>query len=191
MKTKFLCSSFMGSKHLFLHEVSLKDKRVGFIPTASDVEEYRDYVDETRDFFREHAQSVQDILLDTVTKERLQSILDEIDILFFSGGNTFYLLSAVQQSGIDELISSYLAKGKYVIGESAGAVIMTPDISYIEEMDDKSVVVLSDTSGMHLVDRPIIPHVASDYLGEAAEKIRICLGDKPYYSLTDEEALFF
>lgn len=191
MKTKFLCSSFLGSESLFTKEVSLRDKRIGFIPTASVVEEHDSYVLEAYQFFQKRAKHVLSIHLDQVDYYELKKLLSTIDVLYISGGNTFYLLQAVYNSGFDQLITDYLANGNYLIGESAGAVIMTPDISYIHVMDDNRVVESSTTKGLGLVDRPIIPHVESEYLGQAAAEILSAYAHHSFYALTDQEALFF
>ncbi|EOT46580.1 MULTISPECIES: Type 1 glutamine amidotransferase-like domain-containing protein [Enterococcus] len=191
MKTKFLCSSFLGSESLFTKEVSLSDKRIGFIPTASVVEEYDSYVLEAYQFLKERAKHVLTINLDQVEFCELKDLLSTVDILYISGGNTFYLLQAVYNSGFDRLMTDYLAKGNYLIGESAGAVIMTPDISYIHVMDDDRVVESKVTKGLGLVDRPIIPHVESEYLGQAAAEILNTYEHQPFYALTDQDALFF
>ncbi|MGX7327860.1 Type 1 glutamine amidotransferase-like domain-containing protein [Enterococcus bulliens] len=191
MKTKFLCSSFLGSQNLFTSEVCLRNKHIGFIPTASVVEEYSDYVTETYNFFEKSTQQITKIELDQISFAQLEDVLKRIDILFISGGNTFYLLEAVKRSGLAQLLEEYLANGNYLIGESAGAVIMTPDIAYINAMDDPQKAMLSDTNGLSLVDRPIIPHVASTYLGEAAETLLKQFQNQVHYALSDEEALFF
>ena len=45
------------------------------------------------------------------------------------------------------------------IGESAGAIIACPDISYNQIMDDKTIATeLTNYSGMGLVDYYVLPH---------------------------------
>lgn len=45
------------------------------------------------------------------------------------------------------------------IGESAGAIIACPDISYNQIMDDKTIATeLTDYSGMDLVGYYVLPH---------------------------------
>ncbi len=47
-------------------------------------------------------------------------------------------MDQLRKTGTDELLKKELAKGKLMIGESAGAIICAPTIQYIEQMDEKA-----------------------------------------------------
>ncbi len=84
------------------------------------------------------------------------------DIIYIGGGNTFYLLQELKRSGADKLIKEQVLLGKAYIGESAGAVIVAPSITYIEDMDDRAAAPdLSDCSALGLVDFYPLPHMNS------------------------------
>lgn len=84
------------------------------------------------------------------------------DIIYIGGGNTFYLLQELKRSGADMIIREQIALGKAYIGESAGAVIVAPSITYIEDMDDRAAAPdLSDCSALGLVDFYPLPHMNS------------------------------
>lgn len=54
--------------------------------------------------------------------------MDEADILFFSGGNTYHLMEWVNKSGLKELLPEYL-KTKVWVGISAGSMVTNPDLA--------------------------------------------------------------
>lgn len=84
------------------------------------------------------------------------------DIIYIGGGNTFYLLQELKRSGADMIIREQIALGKAYIGESAGAVVAAPSITYIEDMDDRAAAPdLSDCSALGLVDFYPLPHMNS------------------------------
>ena len=56
-------------------------------------------------------------------------------MIFVGGGNTFFLLQELKRSGADKIIAQEVAKGKFYIGESAGAIAACPDIGYSAVMD--------------------------------------------------------
>ena len=65
-----------------------------------------------------------------------------------------------------------IALGKAYIGESAGAVIVAPSITYIEDMDDRAAAPdLSDCSALGLVDFYPLPHMNSFPFKKASRKI--------------------
>lgn len=84
------------------------------------------------------------------------------DIIYIGGGNTFYLLQELKRSGADKLIKEQVLLGKAYIGESAGAVIVAPSITYIEDMDKRDAAPnLRDCSALGLVDFYPLPHMNS------------------------------
>lgn len=85
--------------------------------------------------------------------------MERNDIIYVSGGNTFYLLQELKRSKADELISKQIKKGKTYIGESAGAIILSPNISYIKTMDDsKAATELNTYEALNLVNFYPLPH---------------------------------
>lgn len=86
-------------------------------------------------------------------------MFEAADIIYFTGGNSFFLIDRLRKTGTDKLLKEQLEHGKLFIGESAGAVVCAPDISYIEKMDpipkDYSQ---NDYAGLNLIDFYILPH---------------------------------
>ena len=99
--------------------------------------------------------------------------------LCISGGNTFYLLQELKRNGLLDLIKQKVQDGMLYIGESAGAIIACPDISYNQIMDDKTVATeLTNYSGMGLVDYYVLPHNGEFPFVEATAQTIKVYGEK-------------
>ena len=156
----FLTSYLAGTKELVQNFLTQNDiQEILFIPTAANVEEYRGYVDEGIAALKENGYDVT--ILDVATAPHNKNIqaIKNCTCLCISGGNTFYLLQELKRNGLLDLIKQKVQDGTLYIGESAGAIIACPDISYNQIMDDKTIATeLTNYSGMGLVDYYVLPH---------------------------------
>ncbi|EDW20021.1 Type 1 glutamine amidotransferase-like domain-containing protein [Bacillus pumilus] len=193
MKKMFLCSSFKDSYSLlsdFTGE-SLKGKRVTFFPTASAVEEVTHYVEAAKEAFHQLGMQLEIVQIAEQSTEEIIKMIKQNDVVYVSGGNTFYLLQELRKHGLDDVLKEEINKGKLYIGESAGSIIMAPSIEYISVMDDRQKAPeLSSYQGFNEISYCPVPHMYNTYLGEAAQQIMeqyeqtldLC-------PLTDEQAL--
>ena len=79
--------------------------------------------------------------------------LSKAEIIFISGGNTFYLLQELKRKNLISYLKERIENGLLYIGESAGSVITGPNIEYASLADDKTLAKeLSDYTGMNLID---------------------------------------
>ncbi|WP_144487005.1 Type 1 glutamine amidotransferase-like domain-containing protein [Bacillus pumilus] len=193
MKKMFLCSSFKDSYSLlsdFTGE-SFKGKRVTFFPTASAVEEVTHYVEAAKEAFHQLGMQLETVQIAEQSTEEITKMMKQNEVIYVSGGNTFYLLQELRKHGLDDVLKEEINKGKLYIGESAGSIIMAPSIEYISLMDERQKAPeLSSYQGFNEVSRYPVPHVHNTYLGDAAQQIL-----KQYEKtldlcpLTDEQAL--
>ncbi len=96
---------------------------------------------------------------DCSQKDELLELLSGVDLIWVRGGNVFYLLWLMKESGFDKVISPLIKDNKIVYGGySAGALVLTPTIKGLECMDDLSVVPKVVWKGLDLIDYSIIPH---------------------------------
>lgn len=175
MKNIILTSSFADVADVLKKPMMLNFKSsetVGIIPTASLVEDYTGYMDETRTWFKENAINTVELdLLNSSTTE-LQKQIESLDVLLVTGGNTFYLLQELKRTNVDNVIIEFINAGKLYIGESAGSVILSPNITYVESMDDRSVATsLTSDSGLSVVDFYTVPHYKSEPFIDTADKV--------------------
>lgn len=193
MKNLFLTSSFKDVVPLFTEfESNLQGKTVTFIPTASKVEEVVFYVEAGKKALEDLGLIVAELDVATETLEEITTTLKKNDFIYVTGGNTFFLLQELKRSGADKLILEEIAKGKLYIGESAGAVIMSPNISYIQSMDSvKKATNLTNYDALNLVDFSILPHYNNTPFKEVTQKIIAdYTDDLKIFPISNFEAIF-
>ncbi|EHF2868038.1 type 1 glutamine amidotransferase-like domain-containing protein [Listeria monocytogenes] len=193
MKNLFLTSSFKDVVPLFTEfESNLQGKTVTFIPTASKVEEVVFYVEAGKEALEDLGLIVEELDVTTETLEEITATLKKNDFIYVTGGNTFFLLQELKRSGADKLILEEIAKGKLYIGESAGAVITSPNISYIQSMDSvKKATNLTNYDALNLVDFSILPHYNNTPFKEVTQKIVADYAGKPTMRpISNQEAIF-
>ena len=165
----FLCSHFSSVGSLIKEKID--NKKVAFIPTASLREGYTGYVGSARKLFNKLGAAVTEIDISTEAYLTIQSVFEDADVIYFTGGNSFFLMDQLRKTGTDELLKKELAKGKLMIGESAGAIICAPTIQYIEQMDEKPEdYSQEDDAGLDLIDFYVLPHYLTDHLRKLPRK---------------------
>ncbi len=85
----------------------------------------------------------------------------ESDIIYLAGGNTFYFLKHLRESGLLEKIRDFAHQGGVLAGLSAGGLIMSPTIASAGEPSlnpDENEVGLRDLRGMNLFPFEFSPH---------------------------------
>ena len=86
------------------------------------------------------------------------------DVIYLAGGNTFYFLKHLRESGFLERLARFAARGGVVAGLSAGAIIMTPTIElagYPPPDADINEVKLKNLRALGLVDFEFLPHFSN------------------------------
>ena len=97
--------------------------------------------------------------IEGMNEEELRLKLEQYDVIFVSGGNTYFLLDHVRKSGFDVVVKDLVEKGRIYAGTSAGAILATPTIESAKDADDASIAPdLTDMTGLGFVDFCIIPH---------------------------------
>lgn len=181
MKQLFLSSSFSTVAKNFTAFAGddLKEKRVTFIPTASVTEKVIFYVASGRKALEKLGMIVDELELSTATRTEIEAKIRGNDYIYVSGGNTFFLLQEMKKTGADKIIKDEIASGKIYIGESAGSMILSPDIEYAKEMDErKKAPELKDTSALSVIDFYPLPHYTNFPFKKAVEKIITNYQDK-------------
>ncbi|MGT2924404.1 Type 1 glutamine amidotransferase-like domain-containing protein [Streptococcus caviae] len=173
MKTLFLCSYFAKVRPLFADFVAQHKlaKKVLFIPTAGNVEEYTDYIDEGKAVFADLQFDIDLLDIAEATEAEVREKIVQTPCLYISGGNTFYLLQELKRKNLLPLIRERIDQGLVYISESAGAIIASSDISYSQIMDDKHLAPdLTDYAALGLVDFSVLPHWEEFPFEEASEQ---------------------
>ena len=173
MKKLLLVSMFQNVSHLLQRVMpDYKGKSVAYIPTASLAEEPGGWAALEKQNLEQMGLVVDEVEVSTAPYAAIQRALQKNDLIYIAGGNTFFLLQALKQSGADRLIREEVHKGKPYIGESAGAIAAAPDIAYSSAMDDPGKAPgLQDYTGLHLTEWYPVPHQGNPEYGAAVEQI--------------------
>lgn len=94
------------------------------------------------------------------TKEEIGEAM-ESDIIYLAGGNTFYFLKHLRESGLLPKLKHFAKSGGVLAGLSAGGLIMSPTIKLAADRDlgpDPNDVKLKNLEGMSLFDFEFSPH---------------------------------
>ena len=146
-----------------------ESKKILFIPTAANVEEYKKYMHLTQKAFEDFGYKVENFDVSIFSEEIVKEKLSEAKIVFISGGNTFYLLQELKRKNLITYLKERIENGMLYIGESAGSVIAAPDIEYASVIDDETVATeLDDYAGLNLVDFYIVPHFEEEPFVESS-----------------------
>ena len=184
----FLCSHFSSVGSLIKEEI--ENKKVAFIPTASLREGYTGYVGSARKLFKKLGAIVTEIDISTEAYSTIQSVFEDADVIYFTGGNSFFLMDQLRKTRTDGLLKKELANGKLMIGESAGAIICAPTIQYIEQMDEKPEdYSQEDNEGLDLIDFYVLPHYLTAPFKKITERIMAEFSDLNICAINNHQAI--
>ena len=146
-----------------------ESKKILFIPTATNVDEYKKYIHLTQKAFEDFGYEVENFDISIFSEEIAKEKLSQAKAVFISGGNTFYLLQELKRKNLTSYLKERIENGLLYIGESAGSVIVAPDIEYASIVDDKTLATeLNDYTGLNLVDFYIVPHFEEEPFVESS-----------------------
>lgn len=170
-----------------------EETKICFISTAS----YAEHPEGDAEYVKGDKIRLSELGFKTITEidlrredeKSLREKLKNFDVIFVTGGNTFYLLKYVRESGFDKAIKPFLDREGIYFGVSAGTIIAGKDISISGWKSDwdKNIVNLEDLRGMGLVDFIISPHYVAEHkavINENKNKVSSTI-----YALTDSQAI--
>lgn len=175
MKKIFLASYLAGTITQlanFIHQNHINSNNILFIPTAGNVEEYTGYIDKSKAALTRLGYKLDLLDIAQVDGEQCQQAFMTADIICICGGNTFYLLQELNRKNLHQLLVKKIADGCIYIGESAGAIILAPDVGYIKMMDDRTLAPeLKNDTGLNSVDFYPLPHYIEEPFVDAVQQI--------------------
>lgn len=166
-----------------------EDVTVAFVATAADIYENKWFVDADRNKLIAQGFKIKEVSLASKTAEELEPEIASCKVIFVAGGNTFYLLQQVRESGFDEVIRKLANTDVVYVGSSAGSIIVTPTIAIAGvEPGDENIPGLIDLTSLGLVDFEISPHTPEAVSHEGNQKYR-ATSSAPLYEIDDQSAV--
>lgn len=158
---------------LELTDKPFEETSVVFIPTASNVEKGDKgwLIDNLVQLQNLNFKQIEIADISAVPEKVWRPKLEEADVLFFEGGNTYHLMEWMNKSGLTELLPELL-KTRVYVGVSAGSMVTNPDLAlklsqvvYGEDLDKTE-----DMDGLKYVDFYFLPHLNSEYFVNLRKK---------------------
>ena len=176
MKRLFLTSSVNFVAQDIAKKINQKNLKLAFITTPTEVEEGDlQWLKDDRQSLVNAGFLVTDYTITDKSREDIENYLKDFDVIYMSGGNTFYFLKKIQESNCADVIRDFVKNGKIYIGTSAGSVVAGPDILPTRNLEKfNKVPKLEDYKSLGLVNFIIMPHWGSEsfknrYINERLE----------------------
>ena len=169
-------------------------KKAIFIPTAGDPYDNKDFIEADRIALEKYGLDIVEMDIKNKNEEEIRKAIFNADIILVAGGDTFYLMAKLKESGADKVIKEFIEKNGIYIGSSAGSIVCCPTIEGAEEFDNPNLAKgLDNFDGMGVFKDVIIPHAQKEKYFERIRSTTERLESKGYkvYPLTDNDVLFF
>ena len=159
-----LANQNIKNQFLQIIDKPISQVKIIFVPTASRSEEELKYVDESKKELLDLGISENNIKTLNLDKPVSFQDVEGFDVIYVCGGNTFYLLKKVRETGFDKVIIEFAKTDKLYLGVSAGSILVNPDISTAGTglEPDENDVGLIDLTGLNLTDVLVSPHYCEE-----------------------------
>lgn len=167
----------------------LKEMRMLYITTASKGVTDIDYLARAKNIFAANSYTYEELDIEDKTEDWLRNKIQNFDVVYMQGGNTYYLLKAVRATGFDSILKESITQGLIYIGASAGSYIACPTIEMAgyRHQDLYNHFGITDITGLNLVPFLVSVHYSPEY--KEILKERIMKSKYPVRILTDEQGL--
>ena len=105
-----LSSSRFLINHPQIFDKPFKDLKMAYVITASKGSTSLDYLQRERDFFKQQNYNYTELDIDGKNEVALKDILNEYEIVYVTGGNSFYLLKSIKETGFDKVMKELIPK---------------------------------------------------------------------------------
>lgn len=177
MKRLFLASAIEYVAVDIARRLDTPGMPMGYITTAAEVGEGDlGWLEAGRAALVEAGFDVFNYTITGKTEAEIRQELEGVGAVCLSGGNNFYLLAKIRESGFDRIAAEWVAGGRPYLGSSAGSIVAGPDlaITYLPE-DAAYAAGLASYRGLGLVDFVVLPHWGSDYFRDVYLERRLAV----------------
>ena len=138
--------------------------KTAFISTPVEGDDQSDlsWVEEERVGLRKNGFDIFDYTITRNPPAIFKEDLKDIEVLYISGGNEFYLKEKSNNSNFGAFVMDFVNKGGIYIGTSCGSIIAGQDMSALLQLTDHETLEQPvDAVGFGLVNFSILPHWGS------------------------------
>lgn len=148
--------------------------RIGYITTATKmVRTHKQFFEDYKNIVIEEGYNLEEIDIEGKTEVELREFFKNKNVIHIEGGNTYYLLKIIRETGFDRILKDLLDEGKVYIGTSAGSYIMCPTIEVTNwNMSGKDRFGVTDFTALNYVPFVLKVHYKDDQEDIIREKIK-------------------
>lgn len=165
-------------------------RNVAYIWTAAKAEaNYEEWLEEDRARMRGFGWMMRDVDLEGMNEAGVREALAGCDLIYVQGGNTFFLLKCMKESGFDRVTGAKLEEPDVIyMGCSAGSIVAGANIATAGWLKmDRNDYGLTDLTGLGFRAEMIYPHVTPEK-AEAVAPLR-AQASCPTVLLSDDQFL--
>lgn len=130
MKKLLLASNgkFLFDTGYGLLKIPAKETKILYVTTASKGVDSTKYLEAHKQAMKDKGYWFEEIDVEGKSEEDLRQAVSRNNVIHIEGGNTFYLLKAVKETGFDKILKEAIDSGVVYVGTSAGSYIACPTI---------------------------------------------------------------
>lgn len=167
---------------------NILDCKIAYITTASKKVPDITYVEKHREKMNARGWNYTEMDIEGKNEKELREMFAGYDVILVEGGNTFFLIKVIRESGFERVIKNLLAQGVIYMASSAGSYVACPSMMMakwsgrgFEEFG------ITDFTGMGLVDFCIKAHYTPDDFERMLEKSKEL--EYPLYLLENDQVM--
>ncbi len=146
--------------------------KIGHIITASKTARDTSFFEKVNKTIKESGYDMEDFDIEGKTKEEVKDFFKDKNVVHIEGGNTFYLLKAIRETGFAPILKELLEEGRVYIGTSAGAYIMCPSIEVANWNDTgRDRFGIEDFTALNYVPFVLKVHYTDEQEAKVTEKM--------------------
>lgn len=166
--------SFLLKYGYDLTGISKSEMRIGHITTAYKVSRSNiEFFKKVSEIIKENGYDMEDFDIEGKTREEIKDFFKDKNVVHIEGGNTFYLLKVIRETGFADILKELLDEGRVYIGTSVGSYIMCPTIEVSDwNPDGKDRFGVTDFTALNYVPFVLKVHYKDEAENLVKEKMK-------------------
>ena len=165
------------------------DMRIGYVITAALASSDISWFEEVKKKIIAAGYNFEEIDIAGKTREQILEFFKDKNIVHVEGGNTFYLLKVIRETGFAEILKQLLNSGMVYIGTSAGSYVMCPTIEVSGWKVGRNQFGLTDLTALNYVPFVLKAHYTDGAEAESVTEENLKALKHPLRILRDGELI--